>query len=101
MNTIQQTARVGLFFLLGLALTWVTFQTLSGGGIFRDKGYTVIAGFPSLKEVRAGDEVRLAGGTARAHGLRQGSKLKISFYKAKKTDAIRFSSNPAVQDDFH
>ena len=36
MNNFQQTARVGLFFVLGLALTWVTFQTLSGGKIFKE-----------------------------------------------------------------
>jgi phospholipid/cholesterol/gamma-HCH transport system substrate-binding protein len=61
MNNLQQTARVGLFFLLGLALTWVTFQTLSDGRVFRDKGYTLIAGFESLKELKQGDEVRMAG----------------------------------------
>lgn len=61
MNNSQQTARVGLFFLLGLALTWVTFQTLNGGKVFRDKGYTLIAGFESLKELKKGDEVRMAG----------------------------------------
>jgi phospholipid/cholesterol/gamma-HCH transport system substrate-binding protein len=61
MNNVQQTARVGLFFLLGLALTWVTFETLSGGKVFKDKGYTLIAGFDSLKELKTGDEVRMAG----------------------------------------
>ena len=61
MNNAQQTARVGLFFLLGLALTWVTFETLSGGKIFKNKGYTLIAGFESLKELKEGDEVRMAG----------------------------------------
>jgi len=61
MNNAQQTARVGLFFLLGLALTWVTFETLSGGKIFRQEGYTIIAGFDSLKELKNGDEVRIAG----------------------------------------
>lgn len=61
MNTAQQTARVGLFFLLGLALTWVTFETLSGGKLFREDGYTIIAPFPSLKELKNGDEVRMAG----------------------------------------
>ena len=45
MNNSQQTARVGLFFLLGLALTWVTFATLSGESIFKSKGYHLIAGF--------------------------------------------------------
>ena len=61
MNNAQQTARVGLFFLLGLALTWVTFETLSGGKLFRKEGYTLIAGFDTLKELKAGDEVRMAG----------------------------------------
>jgi phospholipid/cholesterol/gamma-HCH transport system substrate-binding protein len=61
MNNFQQTARVGLFFLLGLALTWVTFETLRGGKIFKDQGYNVIAGFESLKELKEGDQVRMAG----------------------------------------
>jgi phospholipid/cholesterol/gamma-HCH transport system substrate-binding protein len=61
MNNAQQTARVGLFFLLGLALTWVTFETLSGGKLFRNEGYTIYAGFESLKELKSGDEVRMAG----------------------------------------
>lgn len=61
MNTAQMTARVGLFFLLGLALVWVTFETLSDGKIFKDRGYTLIAGFESLKELKVGDEVRMAG----------------------------------------
>lgn len=61
MNTTQQTARVGLFFLLGLALVWVTFETLSDGKVFKDRGYTVLAGFENLKELKIGDEVRMAG----------------------------------------
>jgi len=61
MNNSQQNARVGLFFLLGLALIWVTFQTLNGGKIFKDPGYTIIAGFESVKELKQGDEVRMAG----------------------------------------
>lgn len=61
MNNAQQTARVGLFFLLGIALIWVTFETLSGGKVFKDQGYHVTAGFETLKELKAGDEVRMAG----------------------------------------
>lgn len=63
MNNAQQTARVGLFFVLGLALTWVTFATLSGGSVFKTKGYKLIAGFESLKELKKGDEVKMAGVT--------------------------------------
>jgi phospholipid/cholesterol/gamma-HCH transport system substrate-binding protein len=61
MNNVQQTARVGLFFLLGLALTWVTFETLRGGKVFKDQGYNIIAGFESLKELKEGDQIRMAG----------------------------------------
>ncbi len=61
MNNPQQSARVGLFFLLGLALIWVTFETLTGGKVLKDEGYTLLAGFESLKELKEGDEVRMAG----------------------------------------
>jgi phospholipid/cholesterol/gamma-HCH transport system substrate-binding protein len=69
MNTTQQTARVGLFFLLGVALVWVTFETLSSGKIFEERGYTLIAGFDDLKQLKVGDDVRLA-------GVKVGSVLK-------------------------
>ena len=61
MNNAQQTARVGLFFVLGLALTWVTFVTLKGGNPFGEKGYHIIASFENLKELKMGDEVKMAG----------------------------------------
>jgi len=61
MNNTQQTLRVGLFFLLGVALVWVTFETLGSGKIWKDKGYTLVAGFDNLRELKVGDEVRMAG----------------------------------------
>ena len=61
MNTTQQTARVGLFFLLGVALVWVTFETLSDGKIFEEHTHTLIASFDDLKQLKNGDDVRLAG----------------------------------------
>jgi len=61
MNTTQQTARVGLFFLLGVALVWVTYETLSGGKLFEAQSHVLIASFDDLKQLKAGDEVRLAG----------------------------------------
>jgi len=93
MNNTQQNARVGLFFLLGLALIWVTFQTLSGGSVFRDKGYTLIAGFESLKELKQGDEVRMAGvkvgsiETTRLAGRRAEAVLRIDPKIEIKSDA--------------
>lgn len=61
MTNAQMSARVGLFFLLGVALIWVTFEALSRGSITREKGYTLVARFPNLKELKAGDDVRMAG----------------------------------------
>jgi phospholipid/cholesterol/gamma-HCH transport system substrate-binding protein len=61
MNSAQQTARVGLFFLLGVALVWVTFETLSDGKLFEPHGVTLVAKFSDLKQLKAGDDVRMAG----------------------------------------
>lgn len=61
MNNNQQTVRVGLFFLLGCALAWITFESLSGGRIFRPEGYTLVAPFANLKGLKNGDEVLMAG----------------------------------------
>jgi phospholipid/cholesterol/gamma-HCH transport system substrate-binding protein len=83
MNNTQQTARVGLFFLLGLALVWVTFETLSDGKVFKDRGFTLVAGFENLKELKVGDEVRMAGvkvgsvETTRLAGRRAEAVLRI------------------------
>ncbi len=61
MNSTSQTIRVGLFFVLGLALAWITFESLNGGRIFKHQGYTLVAGFANLKGLKTGDEVRMAG----------------------------------------
>ena len=51
MNNKSQSIRVGLFFLLGLALAWITFESLNGGRLFKKPGYTLVAGFANLKGV--------------------------------------------------
>jgi len=61
MNNTSQSIRVGLFFCLGLALAWITFESLNGGRLFKKPGYTLVAGFANLKGLKTGDEVRMAG----------------------------------------
>ncbi len=61
MNNSQQSVRVGLFFILGLALAWITFESLSGGQIFKKEGYKIVAPFPNLKGLKTGDDVLMAG----------------------------------------
>lgn len=95
MQNAQQTARVGLFFLLGMALVWVTFETLSGGKLwFKDKGYEIIAGFETLKELKEGDDVRMAGvkvgdvARTRLTGRRAEAVLRIDSDKKIRSDAF-------------
>lgn len=61
MNNMQQNVRVGLFFLLGLALAWITFESLNGGQAFKKRGYTLVAPFANLKGLKTGDDVQMAG----------------------------------------
>jgi phospholipid/cholesterol/gamma-HCH transport system substrate-binding protein len=61
MNNRMQSIRVGLFFLLGLALLWVTFESLNGGRVFKQKGYPLVARFDNLKGLHDGDDIMMAG----------------------------------------
>ncbi len=61
MNNAQMSARVGLFFLIGVALLWITYEALNGGSFSHKQGYTVVARFNTLKELKPGDDVRQAG----------------------------------------
>lgn len=92
MNKAQQTARVGLFFLLGIALIWVTFETLSGGKAWKDKGYNLIAGFENLRELKVGDEVRMA-------GVKIGSVEKTRLAHRRAEAVLRIQPNVKVASD--
>ncbi|MEO0794348.1 MAG: MlaD family protein [Verrucomicrobiota bacterium] len=61
MNTASQSIRVGLFFLLGMALAWIAYETLSGSSLERSSGYRLDATFDNLQQLKPSDEVRMAG----------------------------------------
>ncbi len=92
MQSLQQTVRVGLFFLLGVALVWVTFETLSDGKFFKEQGYTLIAGFDSLKDLKVGDEVRMA-------GVRIGSVQETRLAGRRAEAVLRIQPKVAVAND--
>ncbi len=92
MQNTQQTIRVGLFFLLGMALIWVTFETLSGGKIFKDEGYPLIAGFESLKELKEGDDVRMA-------GVKIGAVAKTRLAGRRAEAVLRINSKQKIKED--
>ena len=84
MNNTQMSVRVGLFFLLGMALIWITHETLGGSKLGRDDAYELTARFATIKELKAGDDVRLAGvtvgavETTRLHGRHAEVVMRIS-----------------------
>lgn len=61
MNTASQSIRVGLFFVLGVALIWIAYETLSGARLERASGYRLDASFENIQQLKASDEVRMAG----------------------------------------
>lgn len=63
MNTRESlnAFRVGLFFLFGTALLYVTWTLLSDKRIQKDSGYALTAIFPSIKTLAPNADVRMAG----------------------------------------
>src|SRR5690606_17359876 len=56
------TIRVGLTFLIGLALIWVSYETLSEGSLLGKRNTYEISGqFDTVKQLKNGDDVRLSG----------------------------------------
>lgn len=92
MNNAQQTARVGLFFLLGIALVWATFETLGSGKLFREPGYALTASFGDLKDLKVGDEVRMA-------GVKIGSVERTQLAGRRAEAVLRIDSGVRISDD--
>jgi len=61
MNQAQMNARVGIFFLIGIAILWITFQALHDNSFTAKDGYRVTASFKTVRELKTGNEVRMAG----------------------------------------
>lgn len=83
MNTASQSIRVGIFFVLGVALSWIAYETLSGARLERAKGYRIEATFDNLQQLKTSDEVRMAGvrignvAATRLDGVRAVAVLQI------------------------
>jgi len=87
MNNRMQSIRVGLFFLLGVALLWVTFESLNGGRVFKTKGYMLLARFDNLKGLHDGDDILMA-------GVRVGS-VRQTRLAGRRAEAV-FSIQPEI-----
>lgn len=75
----NQSIRVGAFFLLGVGLLWIVYETLSGSRLDSSNGYRITATFDDIQQLKATSEVRMAGvviGTVAATGL-DGTKASV------------------------
>lgn len=61
MKETLNTVRVGLFFLLGVAVIWIVYETLQEGRLLSTEGYPITGEFKDVKMLRSGDDVRVAG----------------------------------------
>jgi len=89
MNQTQMNIRVALFFIVGIILIWITYQALHDNSFTSTRsGYRVTASFQSLRELRVGGEVRMAGvtiGSVQAVQLK-GTHAEATLLIAKDTD---------------
>jgi phospholipid/cholesterol/gamma-HCH transport system substrate-binding protein len=92
MSHTLNTARVGLFFLLGLALIWVVYQSLGDGTFFREEGYRVSAQFDDLKQLKPGDEVRMA-------GVRIGSVTETKLVRGRGEAVLTINPHVEIPED--
>ncbi|MGH7995827.1 MAG: MlaD family protein [Opitutaceae bacterium] len=92
MKQSLQTARIGLFFIFGVALIWVAYETLSGGKLFQKPGYTLVASFDDLKELKAADDVRMA-------GVKIGTVESTRLANRKAEAILRIRTDVKVPDD--
>ncbi len=60
-TTLSQALRVGLFFVFGLALIWIVYETLSHSTFYKSEGYPIKVYFSDLKQLKLSDDVRMAG----------------------------------------
>lgn len=75
MNNSLQTARVGLFFVMGLALIYVVYSVIGDNRLRARDGFTVDAIFDNISTLTAGADVRVAGvrvGEVQSTGLSSG-----------------------------
>jgi len=92
MNNRTQTIRIGLFFLLGLALLWVTFESLNGGRVFKQQGYNLVAHFDNLKGLHNGDDILMA-------GVRIGAVAKTRLVDRRAEATLKIEPDVRIPED--
>lgn len=57
----SRSVRVGLFFLFGIVLVWIVYDTFTAKNAYNENAYTIRAPFEDVKQLKTGSDVRLSG----------------------------------------
>ena len=92
MTTTHQAIRVGLFVILGTALIWILYQALNEKRSLTYGSYTLRAPFEDIKQLKPGDEVRMA-------GVRIGSVQRTALEKGQAIALLSIDRNYSIPND--
>jgi len=92
MKQTLQYVRVGLFFVLGLALIYVTYTVIGNNTFGKKEGYQLVAQFNDLKTLTPGSDVRMA-------GVRIGEVSETRLIEGKAQAVLRIDPKFQIPDD--
>lgn len=92
MNNTLQSARVGLFFVLGLALIYVVYTVIGDNRMRSRDGFTVDAIFDNISTLTTGADVRVA-------GVRVGEVTGTGLANGKARVTIQLNREVLIPDD--
>lgn len=92
MNQTIHTIRVGIFFVLGLALIYAVYSVIGSKSFRKAEGYVVYATFEDLRTLSPGADVRMA-------GVRIGEVAQTSLADGRGRVALRIDPSYEIPDD--
>ncbi|MDP0499052.1 MAG: MlaD family protein [Verrucomicrobiota bacterium JB022] len=92
MKQSLQYVRVGLFFVLGLILIFVTYSVIGNNQFGKKDGYLLVAQFNDLKTLTPGSDVRMA-------GVRIGEVAETKLVEGKAQAVLRIDSKFQIPSD--
>lgn len=92
MNATFQTVRIGIFFVLGVALIYAVFSVMGSSGFRRAEGYALEATFDNLRTLTSGADVRVA-------GVRIGEISQIRLVNGRGQVTLRIDAQHQLPED--
>tara|TARA_R100000027_G_scaffold2635_2_gene2603 strand:+ start:22053 stop:23039 length:987 start_codon:yes stop_codon:yes gene_type:complete len=92
MSDKAQYSGVGLFFIIGLVITYFVYTSLSQSGSARADGYPIRAPFNDILQLRVGDDVRMS-------GVKIGTVVGTSLHRGEAVAELSIRKQYEIPDD--